>query len=110
MADPASVTARSIMPPFPWLLTDDLDWARVQANVDAMAMLGVPYGENVLNGKAIEDAKAQAEVIAKSVKEQGGPDGLAGKKITALVAYLQRLGTDISVKAPEAAPKTASAK
>ncbi len=103
MRAPADVTPRSIMPPFPWLQDQDLDWQSVQNNVDAMAMLGVPYGEDVLAGKAIEKAKIQAGTIAADIAATGGPKGLESKKITALIAYLQRLGTDIK------APVTAAA-
>ncbi len=103
MQDPTSTTSRSIMPPFPWLLTDALDYGHVQANVDAMAMLGVPYGDAI--NHAQELAHAQAKALAADIKAQGGPDGLEDKKIIALVAYLQRLGTDIKAK-PADAPKT----
>jgi hypothetical protein len=40
-------------------------------------------------------ARQQAREIAAAIQAQGGPSGLEGKKIVALVAYLQRLGTDI---------------
>ena len=46
------------MPAYPWLLTNTLDFARIQSRVDAMAMLGVPYGDAV--GQAPEMARAQA--------------------------------------------------
>jgi cbb3-type cytochrome oxidase cytochrome c subunit len=49
----------------------------------------------VLDGKAIVDAKAQAGIIAEDLATTGGPAGLQDKEIVALVAYLQRLGTDI---------------
>ena len=52
----------------------------------------------------------QANVIAKEVESQQGPTGLADKEIIALTAYLQRLGTDIRWKRPEAqAPYSATA-
>jgi len=101
MKEPASVTPRSIMPPFPWLLTDDLDFGRVQKNVDAMAMLGVPYGEALNQAEAM--AHGQAAVLAKAIEVDGGPKGLASKKIIALVAYLQRLGMDIKITPAQAA-------
>jgi cytochrome c oxidase cbb3-type subunit I/II len=93
MQDPTSTTPRSIMPPFPWMLTDDLDWASIQRKVDVMAMLGVPYGEAVNKAEAM--AHTQAATIAREIEAQGGPKGLEHKQIIALVAYLQRLGTDI---------------
>ena len=105
MDDPTSTTPQSIMPRYPWLLTDDLDYSVIQSHVDAQAMLGVPYGE-ALN-KAEPMAHAQAQEIAAEIVKQGGPKGLESKKIIALIAYLQRLGTDIK-KAPPAAPSDKS--
>jgi cytochrome c oxidase cbb3-type subunit I/II len=58
-----------------------------------MAMLGVPYGDAVLHGEAM--AHRQSQEIAARIAEQGGPKHLESKQIVALVAYLQRLGTDI---------------
>ncbi len=101
MEDPQSTTPQSIMPKYPWLATDDLDFASVQPRVDAMAMLGVPYGEAVKHGEVM--ARAQAQEIASELRAQGGPAGLENKKIVALIAYLQRLGTDIR-KTPPAPP------
>ncbi|MEO1338784.1 MAG: cbb3-type cytochrome c oxidase subunit II, partial [Myxococcota bacterium] len=92
-------TPGSIMPPYPWMLKDDIDFASIQPRVDAMAMLGVPYGEAIRTGE--EMARAQADSIAEEILAQGGPD-VRGKDIVAMTAYLQRLGTDIS-KSPESA-------
>jgi len=92
MQNPRSTTPRSIMPTYAWMLENDLDFDSIQPRVDAMVMLGVPYGEAV--NSAEEMARSQADQIADEIVEQGGPD-LHGKDILALVAYLQRLGTDI---------------
>jgi cytochrome c oxidase cbb3-type subunit I/II len=83
------------MPTYPGLFTGNIDWPAVQKHVDGMAMLGVPYGDLVQDGKAIADAKAQAKTIADDIAATGGPADLQDKEIVALVAYLQRLGTDI---------------
>ena len=80
------------MPGYPWLLKDDIDFASIQPRVDAMLMLGVPYGEYV--NTAEKHAQDQAEEIAANIVADNGPD-LRGKDIIALIAYLQRLGTDI---------------
>ena len=95
MEDPASITARSIMPKYAHLLTNALDYDGLQRRVDAMVMLGVPYGEAVRAGAAARIAREQAETIARGIEAQGGPAGLADKEIIALTAYLQRLGKDI---------------
>ena len=103
MKDPRAVTPKSIMPAYPQLLTATLDFNTIQKHVDAMAMLGVPYGDLVKEGAAVEAAKTQAAEIAADI-EATDPNlsGLQDKEITALVAYLQRLGVDIK-KANEVA-------
>jgi cbb3-type cytochrome c oxidase subunit II len=95
LEDPQSITPKSIMPAYPWLLENELDFAGIQRRVDAMAMLGVPYGEAIT--RAPELARAQARDLAAAIVAQGGPPGLDRKEIVALVAYLQRLGRDIKL-------------
>jgi cytochrome c oxidase cbb3-type subunit I/II len=104
MEDPTSTTPQSIMPGYPWMLTDDLAFDTIQARVDVMAMLGVPYGEAVRRGEAM--AREQAAQVADEIARQGGPRGLESKQIVALIAYLQRLGTDIKKAPPAPADKT----
>jgi cytochrome c oxidase cbb3-type subunit I/II len=93
LEDPQSTTPQSIMPTYAWLSSEDLDFSTVQPRVDAMAMLGVPYGEAVTRAEPM--ARDQARAIAQELVTQGGPAGLEGKQVVALIAYLQRLGTDI---------------
>jgi len=92
MENPRSTTPRSIMPTYAWMLKNDIQWSTIQPRIDAMAMLGVPYGNAVTEGEVM--ARGQADEIADEILAQGGPD-LHGKDIIALIAYLQRLGTDI---------------
>ncbi|HSI03002.1 MAG TPA: cytochrome-c oxidase, cbb3-type subunit II, partial [Myxococcota bacterium] len=105
MADPRAIAPQSIMPAYAWLLADDIDFGVVQQRVDAMAMLGVPYGNAVLTAE--KDARDQAQVVAREIEEQNGPKGLGEKQIVALIAYLQRLGADI--RAPQPSATTAKA-
>ncbi|MBL8989741.1 MAG: cytochrome-c oxidase, cbb3-type subunit II, partial [Gemmatimonadetes bacterium] len=102
--NPPEITARSIMPPYPWLLKNAVDFEGIQGRVDAMAMLGVPYGDAVNN--APEQARAQARQIADGIVQQGGPSDLADKEVVALIAYLQRLGKDIKLAQTGAAGST----
>jgi len=108
--DPQSTSPGSIMPKYTWLLNKETNFASIQGRVDAMAMLGVPYGDNVLEGKARENAEFQAQTIAYELQEQGGPayDQTWDKQVIAVIAYLQRLGTDI-YKTPVEETATASA-
>ena len=83
------------------MLTDGLDFERIPGIVRAHRTLGVPYSDQEIEGAAAA-ARAQAETIAAEISDQGGPAGLGDKQIVALIAYLQRLGTDISKPEPVA--------
>ena len=98
MQDPRSTTPTSIMPPYAFLLEHDLDLSHTQAKLEAQMMLGVPYTP-AMAASSVTDAQAQAADIAAQVEKDGGPAGLQNKEIIALVAYLQRLGTDIKKEA-----------
>lgn len=102
--NPRAVTAKSIMPSYAHFLRKALDFDGIQSRVDAMAMVGVPYGDAINTAPAM--ARAQAKQIAAAVKEQGGPEGLEDKQIIAMVAYMQRLGRDIKVTATATATTT----
>jgi len=93
MREPSSTTPGSIMPAYPWLFDNKIPFEKIQRRVDVMAMLGVPYGDSINQAEA--QARDQAEYVALGIEMQGGPSDLADKEITALIAYLQRLGTDI---------------
>ncbi|GAB5518473.1 MAG: hypothetical protein RhofKO_07240 [Rhodothermales bacterium] len=97
MEDPRSTSPRSIMPPYPWLLEQESDLESLPKKMSALRAVGVPYTDAEIEN-AVTDAEAQALVIAQEVASQGGPAELQNKEITALVAFLQRLGMDI--KAP----------
>jgi cytochrome c oxidase cbb3-type subunit I/II len=93
MLDPTSMSPGSVMPPYPWLIDQTLDISTTEAKINAMRTLGVPYAEGY-ELKANADLKIQADAIVANlaidnVKVQ------SDKEIIALIAYLQRLGTDI---------------
>jgi cytochrome c oxidase cbb3-type subunit I/II len=92
-AEPKSIVQNSIMPPYAHLNRRPLDFDGIQARVDAMVMLGVPYGEAVTNAPAM--ARAQAAEIGAGIEASGGPAGIGDREVVALIAYLQRLGKDI---------------
>jgi cytochrome c oxidase cbb3-type subunit I/II len=99
MLDPRSTSAASLMPEYDHLFRQELDLSRVSATVDVMTTLGAPYG-NYDRDNAEVVAMAQALTISQGLQEQGLPD-ISDKKIVALIAYLQRLGTDIESASPE---------
>jgi cytochrome c oxidase cbb3-type subunit I/II len=96
LQDPATVSPGSLMPKFLWLHEQTLDITNTESKINAMRTLGVPY-EPGYEKTAINDLMKQAEVIAKDLQKQG-IDVTSDKEIIALIAYLQRLGTDIKVQ------------
>ena len=106
--NPAQITPRSIMPPYPWLLSKKLDFKMIPRRVEVMTQLGVPYSaETVANAETM--ARGQAKFIADDIAKQGGPAGLEDKEVIAVVAYLQRLGTDLKKPPEPTAPATPAA-
>jgi cytochrome c oxidase cbb3-type subunit I/II len=107
MLVPQTMSPGSIMPAYPWLIEDELNTSRTADKIKVLKMLGTPYPDGY-EAIAVEDLKKQAAQIAKSMKTDGAgvdDDKLETREIVALVAYLQRLGTDIlPPKAATAAP------
>ncbi len=93
MYDPRSMSPGSIMPRYPWLIEQTLDTNDLAAKIRAMQALGVPYPDGY-DEKAMADLTTQAEQIALSLKNDG-VEVPADREIIALIAYLQRMGTDI---------------
>ncbi|WP_207432023.1 cytochrome-c oxidase, cbb3-type subunit I [Sabulibacter ruber] len=96
MLDPTSMSPGSIMPAYPWLLEKDLDTSDTKAKIETLASLGTPYEPGYAE-KANEDLMRQAREITAELKKEN-IEVKPEKEIVALIAYLQRLGTDIKVK------------
>ncbi len=99
MYEPESMSPGSIMPAYPWLLEDDLEAGNTEAVINAMRTLGVPYAPGY-EKQALADLAEQSAEIAARLKESG-IEVKPEKEIIALIAYLQRLGTDIDVQRVE---------
>jgi len=91
--DPRKINAQSIMPKYPWLAENEIDVEATPAKIRVMQYLGVPYPAGY-DLKANDDLKAQAEAISAGLKTNG-IDVAASKQVIALIAYIQRLGTDV---------------
>jgi cytochrome c oxidase cbb3-type subunit I/II len=96
MLEPQSMSPGSIMPSYPWLFEDAIDTAITPAKIRAMQTLGVPYPEGY-DKVANADLMTQANAIRLNLKvESNNQLSIAkDKEIIALIAYLQRIGTDI---------------
>lgn len=101
MLDPESMSPGSIMPTYPWLLQADMDNSSLERKIKVLRDLGTPYVAGY-EQIALEDLQYQASEIVENLKKDGiEQENLAQKEIIAIIAYLQRLGTDISNPAPE---------
>jgi cytochrome c oxidase cbb3-type subunit I/II len=93
MIDPREVTPGSIMPSYSWLAEDKTDFGILSKKLSVMKMIGVPYSDaEIQNAESL--ARGQAQEIAQRLESQGAPKGTEDKEIVALIAYLQRLGSD----------------
>lgn len=96
MREPSSMSPGSIMPAYDWLYEQSLNTSQTQAKLKAMKTLGVPY-DDVQIKNAVKDLEAQSKEIQARLAEEKIKVS-SDKEIIALIAYLQRLGTDISKK------------
>jgi cytochrome c oxidase cbb3-type subunit I/II len=115
MYDPQSTSSGSIMPSYSWMIRNKHDRSSIQDKMKAMVTLGVPYtDEEIDNAFELMDAQAAQieenlhadpdfvksyEADKKYAKDAGMEFvPMKDREITAMIAYLQRLGTDIKVK------------
>ena len=111
MLNPRVTSPGSIMPRYPWLIYNGLDTSKT---ADKLALLkntfGHPYtDEDIKNvdklmseqaAKVVEGIYSGDPQIKVAIEEQKAKEGdkfipLEKREIVALIAYLQRLGTDI---------------
>jgi len=110
MYEPESMMDKSIMPNYTWILKNDYDASDIQSKMSVLRTLGAPYSdEDIANAQASIDKQAKA-ILAElerdnvsSFPEYADAYGkekvdLSKKEIVALIAYLQRLGTDTTKK------------
>lgn len=116
MWDPQSTSSGSIMPGYKWLFDNKpMDYSLTEAKMKVMVKLGVPYSEDEI-ANAQQSIKEQAAQIEQnlyadpafvnsyeSARKQTLANGevfvpMSEREIIAMIAYLQRMGTDIKVK------------
>jgi cytochrome c oxidase cbb3-type subunit I/II len=93
LMDPRLMSPGSIMPEYGWLIHQKLDTTTTAAKIRAMQKLGVPYPagyDKIANQDLDKQAKGITDNLAKDhIKVK------SNREIVAIIAYLQRLGTDI---------------
>ncbi|MGO3690040.1 MAG: cytochrome-c oxidase, cbb3-type subunit I [Psychroflexus halocasei] len=114
MYNPQSTSSGSIMPSYQWIIESELDKSLTEKKMRAMVQLGVPYSlEEVENAQQhmteqgteiVENLYTDPDFVKsyEASKERAAANGeefveMKDREIVALIAYLQRLGTDIKV-------------
>lgn len=95
MLTPGDVSTGSIMPAYPWLYEQQIDKNLTAGKISALRTIGVPYSDGYE-----EIANAELDAQAKRIADNLSLEGLEttpDAEIVALIAYLQRLGTDIKL-------------
>jgi cytochrome c oxidase cbb3-type subunit 2 len=105
LVNPRDVVPQSIMPNYPWLLDNELDFSDVQDRMRALKKTGVPYSEterefqNNVDEFGAEVA-SQLDILRaeENLMQQALTNNYDGQharitEMDALVAYLQVLGT-----------------
>ncbi|WP_318639757.1 cytochrome-c oxidase, cbb3-type subunit I [Flavobacterium ardleyense] len=116
MWDPQSTSPGSIMPGYKWLFANEqMNYGDMEAKLRVMQKLGVPYtDQEVANAtknmeeqglRILENLKSDPDFVKsyEASKKKAAADGeefvpMDKREITAVIAYIQRLGTDIKVK------------
>ncbi len=99
MLDARSISPGSNMPNYPWLFTQTTDYNSLPVRIRVMRRLGVPYPSEWTDAEVIRLAREQAAAIADNLEQRDAftdPD----RKIVALIAYLQKLGSYERRQAP----------
>ena len=97
--DPRRIEPRSNMPAFGFLAATPLDTSLSSRKLATLRALGAPYTDAEVEGAA-QDALAQAEGVAQSLRKDGiALDATqARSEAIALIAYLQSLGRAIQAQ------------
>lgn len=93
MVDPQSVSPGSIMPMYPHLAENSLDTSYTQTKLRAMQTMGVPYTDSLID--IADQVRREQAIEIQANLEKAQVKTAHDKEIIALIAYLQRLGTDI---------------
>lgn len=96
MYEASSISPGTIMPNYPWLFKNEIDTGLTGAKIRAMLTLGVPYGTGYDKIANIDLVKQAKDITANLATDKITIN--SNKEIIAVIAYLQRIGTDIKLE------------
>ncbi|MFO1116393.1 MAG: cytochrome-c oxidase, cbb3-type subunit II [Beijerinckiaceae bacterium] len=108
MRNPRAVVPSSIMPSYPWLEKAPLDASHIDQQMRMLSVVGVPYTQEMIDNAQADlvaqgagDGKAAAALqkrYSKAIVRDLGADKAKLTELDAVIAYLQRLGTQVDFK------------
>ncbi len=103
MEDKFLGTTRNFMPKYTWFHKNELDYSDIRKKMEALRAVGVPYTDSEIE-MAPYMLQQQAQEIEQELRQDPefvknyGDKHMETKEVVAIIAYLQRLGTDIKNK------------
>ena len=108
MRNPRAVVPASIMPAYPWLEKTPLDFSHIGDQMKVLSIVGVPYTQEMIDNASVDmvaqgsgDGKAATAMqkrYAKAIVRDLGASKGNLTELDAVIAYLQRLGTQVDFK------------
>jgi len=110
LVKPRSVVPESIMPNYPWLLENKLEYKDIAARLTALKAVGVPYSETKADyeenikrfgeetAKLLDINQAEANLVNEALANNYDGNKSDITEMDAIVAYLQVLGTMVDFK------------
>jgi cytochrome c oxidase cbb3-type subunit I/II len=96
MIDPRVITPRSIMPGYPWLAAEKIDYHILRKKLSVMKMLGVPYKDEDVSNADINAEKQAAVIYEGLLSQDPSLESVKDSEVIAIIAYLQSLGKKTS--------------
>jgi cytochrome c oxidase cbb3-type subunit 2 len=108
LREPRAVVPGTVMPAYPWLAVNDLNFTHIADDMRVLAALGVPYTAEMIDN-AVADVRTQASAegagaadfakrYPKAQARDFDGDPARVSEADALIAYLQMLGTLVDFK------------
>ncbi|MEQ9618468.1 MAG: cytochrome-c oxidase, cbb3-type subunit I [Deltaproteobacteria bacterium] len=92
MINPREITPNSIMPSYPWLAANKIDYHILRKKFSVMKMLGVPYDDREVSDADINAEKEAARIYEELLSQDPSLTLIKDTEVVALIAYLQSLG------------------
>lgn len=92
MMNPRDITPNSIMPSYPWLANNTIDYSSLRKKLNVMTRLGVPYDNDTVANADIYAEKEAQKIYEGLLSQDPSLTGIKDKEIIALIAYLQSMG------------------